>query len=211
VQPPWKIVAVESAKNFPQGVEFKWNKVSDTKFEAEPALLNPQDVVSTHVYLTNTKYDVTSNPKEPVDVNVEWKARITNLLAFSEVPSPFSVSLNPSIAMIHLKDWSLFFTIAAAMLFEGLYLALLSRGGLLRIITSPIIFLVLGLSLLSFAAAESLATYLFRGLLSNMYGVDHSINAPWIVLHVAVLVVFAVKAWNSDVSGPRRQRLRSAS
>ena len=100
----------------------------------------------------------------------------------------------PSGIDVHLSGWALPFTIVAALLFQALYLHLLFRTGFLRDWTWRSITLVLGASLLSFAAAESSATYLFGSTLTELVGVNHWINAPWIVLHVGVLIFLYQKA-----------------
>ena len=60
VKKPWKIIAVENGDLF-RGVEFKWKRISDIRFEATPALLNPDDLVSTNIYLSNTEFDKTTS------------------------------------------------------------------------------------------------------------------------------------------------------
>src|SRR5262249_33243534 len=42
VTKPWKIVAVEGKPTFPE-IRAHWKRVSDTRFEADPILLNPGD------------------------------------------------------------------------------------------------------------------------------------------------------------------------
>jgi len=154
-------------------------------------LLNPGDVVSVNVYLTNTEYAGAGAKDKQLKPDIEWKVRITNLSALSESPSERSLTLF-SID-VHLGDWSLAFTIIAALIFQALYLHLLSHAGLLRDWTWQSIALVLGASLLSFAAAESSATYLFGHPLGRMFGVNigvtHWLNAPWILLHVGILAL----------------------
>lgn len=54
VETPWKIVAVENGGFF-RGVTLKWKRISDTRFEAAPALLNPGDSVPVTIYLTDTR------------------------------------------------------------------------------------------------------------------------------------------------------------
>ena len=203
VKKPWKIVSVENSKDFVPGIEFRWRRISDTRFEAEPALLNPGDLVSTNVYLTNTQFAGASATEKQPEVQVEWKARVTNLRAFTEPPS-LSDRLNRTAFGIdvHLAGWGLPFTIIAALLFQALYLHLLSRSGFLRGWTWRSITLVLGASLLSFAAAESSATYFFGHPLSELFGlgVNHWINAPWIVLHAGAL---GVLYWKAGRTQPR--------
>jgi hypothetical protein len=71
---------------------------------------------------------------------------------------------------------------------------LLVGSGLLRGWDWTAISLVVGSSLLSFAAAESMATYIFGSYMTEIVGVDHKINAPPIILHVLVLALLWWKA-----------------
>jgi hypothetical protein len=96
---------------------------------------------------------------------------------------------------IDLSGWAVPFMIGAAMLFLALYLHLLSDTSLLRRMRAAAIVTVLCASFLSFAAAESMATYLFSNTLSAPFniGVNHWMNAPWIILHAVLLVILYVK------------------
>jgi hypothetical protein len=193
VERPWKIVAVENGDII--GVPFRWTRVSDTRFEADPALLNPGDLVSANVYLTNTRFEAQSTPDKQPEAQVEWRVRITNLRGFSIAPSLLERLQARSFgATVRLSGWSLIFTIVSAALFQAVYLHLLSRARFLRQWTWRAIVLVVGASLLSFAAAESSATYIFGAPLAPFESVDHWINSPWIALHVVVLVLLYLRA-----------------
>jgi hypothetical protein len=187
VDEPWKIIAVEDRGLMSPEIRVHWKRASDTRFEAEPLLLNPGDRLDPVVYLTNTNAsDMTSfasGAKEPV---VRWNTRIANLRAFSKPPDLLSDDFG---IMVSLSGWALPFTLVAATLFQALYLHLLLRAGLLRNWGWWQILLVLLTSLLAYAAAESIATYLFPGTLYRFMGVSHWLNAPWIVIHIVVIVV----------------------
>jgi hypothetical protein len=198
VQKPWKIITIENGNGYlgdvnspPRPlVEFKWNRRSDTIFEAEPALLNPNDQVAINIYLTNTNfgnekpnYSETRSDTAPV----AWKVRIANL---SGVVIRSNTSANPAATIfIYLKNWGLLFTIITSMLFMALYLHIFRLQGVVRTLRTKDIFLIVGASFLSFAAAESISTYLF-----NAYGpvggsLKIVVNLPWIILHI-VFVIF---------------------
>ena len=190
VEKPWKIVAVENRGGFSPGIRVRWKRVNDTRFEAEPMLLNGGDRIDPLVYLTDTEFSDAASPstttgrKEPI---VKWNARIANLRGFSDPPNPFG---NDSLGIdIPLYGWALPFTLFAALLFLALYLKLLSRAGFLRHWNWPSISLVLCASFLAFTAAESSATYLFPNYITTANGVDHWLNAPWIVAHVLAVCV----------------------
>jgi hypothetical protein len=193
VSSPWKIVAVGNQTDFP--VRLHWTRVSDTVFEAQPALLNPDDAVATMVYVTNKKFDPFSTDLDQSEPWVEWNARITNLRAFYEPPDIFEQFRSRKFGIqIQLQGYSLVFTIAFALLSQALYLRLLSKSGYLRGWDWSTIGLIVCASLLSFAAAESSATYLFGTDLTDLWGIDHRLNAPPIIVHVLALLFLYQKA-----------------
>jgi hypothetical protein len=193
VPTPWKILAVEDEKGFQSLVNFKWKRISDTKFEAEPALLNPKDMVSTNIYLTNTQFRKKSSADKRPEVKVEWKARIVNMKGFAEIPS-FSIDLKDGGVSINLEGWSLAFTIITSMLFLALYLHLMLRAGFIGNINLRGIILIVAAGLLSFAAAESMSTYLYGSFNTKLLGVSHWLNAPWIIAHTIVIISLWLKA-----------------
>lgn len=191
VKTPWKIVAVANSKPFSSAsVQLRWKRVDDFTFEAEPALLNPTDRIATYIYLTNSRPTVGEGSSSDPKPEVEWKARIVNLRSFYEPPSVFDRAVQQSWGInVDLSGWALLFTLGATLLFQALYLHLLLRAGFLRGWSGRSIVLVLAASLVSLAAAECIATYLFGNLLTALNGIDHWLNAPPIGLHI-VLVSF---------------------
>jgi hypothetical protein len=208
VQNPWKIVSVENSHDIASSIELRWKRVSDTRFEAEPALLNPGDTVSTNVYLTNARFTGIQMTEKHPEAQIEWRARITNLRAFTEKPAIWPRPVNT--IDVHLTGWALVFTIIVAALFQAFYVHMLSRAGLLRLWAWRSIALVVGASLLSFAAAESSATYFFGHPLGKLIGVgvDHWLNAPWIILHALALTLLywrTTRGWRPDREEPSAQ------
>lgn len=200
VKPPWKILAVGSADDFIGQVQFNWTRVSDTRFEAVPALLNPDDLVSVNVYLTNTKHESLPTTEKTAKPNVEWNARIVNMTSFKYAPDPLSKLEQRYWGIrVYLMGWAVPFTIGVAMLFFALYLHLLSRALLLQEMRALPFLTILGASLLSFVAAESMATYLFDTASTAIFrlSVEHWINAPWIILNTLFLVLLYVKGRRS--------------
>lgn len=206
VKKPWNIVAVENQRRFGQSVPLEWRRVSATRFEAEPALLNPGDQVAVRVYLTNTASGgpFVSDPEGGPEI--EWNARITNLRAFYEPPDlleRFEREYSTKWGIVvHLAGWGVPLTIVAALLFQTLYVHLLACAGYLRKWGWYSISLIVLASLLSFTAAECIATYLFGGFMTNVTGVDHFLNAPPIVLHAVVLIFLWWKARTSPAKSP---------
>jgi len=196
VDPPWRIVAVENGRDFYGLVRLRWKRISDTRFEAEPALLNPGDLVSTNVYLTNLRFSTPPTTEKQPEAKVEWRVRITNLRALSEPPGLLerlqARSFGPTV---RLSGWSLIFTVVAAVVFQAVYLHLLSRAHCLRQWTWRAVVLIVAASFLSFAAAESSATYIFGPPFGPFEsGVDHWLNAPWIAVHAVVLLFLYLRA-----------------
>jgi hypothetical protein len=192
---PWRIVAVENSKlgaDSPTVVQLSWKRATDTRFEAAPALINPGDTIFAHVYLA---------PADPVakdrgQPEIGWTTRIVNMRAFEIVPMGGSVFDEQQNWGIHvdLRGWSTIFTVVFALLFQAKYLYLLTRLGAGRNWNSMTVAVVLGSSLLSWAAAESMATYFFPAGLTRILGVSHWLNAPPILLHVATSVILWWKA-----------------
>jgi hypothetical protein len=197
VKEPWKILAVEDTGASRRGAQFKWKKINDTKFEAEPTLINPGDRISAEIYLTNTLFKQSPTTEQQPEPNVEWRARIVQMRGFTEKPpnSWLEKSQNRYWGIyIELSGWGVPFTIVTAMLFQAIYLYWSSRAGFLRTMHNPKILLVLGASLLSFACAESMATYLFGNTVSDILGVPHWWNVPWIVLYWVALALLYRRA-----------------
>jgi hypothetical protein len=193
VEPPWKIVSINnSADDSPRRVDFKWSRISETQFEAEPALLNPGDHVSTVVYVTNTQASRSASSVQKLsEKDVDWKARITNLSEFVEEPeTPYKVL--PRGILVHVSGWALPFMLAAALVFQALYLHLLQRTRLLSFTDFSGVTWVLATSLLSFAAAESMADFLFPpgDIFEMLFDLlaPKWINALCLTLHRATLL-----------------------
>lgn len=187
---PWRIVAVENGNDFTDEVKLTWTKITDFRFEAKPTLLNPGDMASVVVYLTNTQSGSMRSDSRPEALKLNWRARVTNLNELTKVPTSVTDPFNQWGFVVHLSGWGLFFTIFAALLFQALYLHLLSQAGYLRpIFSSSVIVVVLGTSLLSFAAAECVSYYLFPNYLSLLFGAKNYLMNGLIILgHIALIV-----------------------
>lgn len=193
VKAPWRIVSVNNAADSSSGVEFKWTKTSDTRFEAEPALLNPGDLVSTLVYLTNTALD--QKPADTLDLSkadVEWKTRITHLASFEEPSTAVDGAPAPSGLAVYLSGWALPFMLAAALAFQALYLRLLYRAGLLRFPEPLSVALLLASTLMSVSAADAIAETLIPtdvfGLLVRLVYSGRWVNFGLIAINAAALI-----------------------
>ena len=190
VQKPWKILEVGNSLDFPSAIAFKWKRINDTKFEAEPALLNPGDIVSTNIYLTYAELNKPSITGRSPTVITEWKARIVNMNDFTIVPyylmefsKPGSKG-NISGIQVFLYGWSLVIVIVISSIFFALYLQLMNLAGLLQDMHIKSILLVVGASLLGFADAESTVYYIVPNDFIEASGINHIANAPWIILHL---------------------------
>jgi hypothetical protein len=193
VNAPWKIVTVENQGRFSFGesILLNWKRISDTSFEAEPALLNPGDQVSVRVYLTNTLGSGGAASREKDSPIVEWSARITNLREFSKPPDMLADISHTMLDMrgiiVLLYGWTVPFVIAIAIVFQAAYLYFLQRLDMLRGGKWRSSSLLIGISVLSFVAAESLSTYLFENWWTAVAGIPHWFNAPPLLLSSAIL------------------------
>lgn len=186
VNEPWKIVAVENPHSW--YVQLRWKRISNTKWEAEPALLNPGDHVAAVIYLTNTQPGGSSGSGEADKPSVHWAARIVNLAAFERAPDIFGRNRHSGI-VVNLFGWGLPFTVVVALLFQALYLRLMIDAKLFRNSAWRSICLGLLASLLSWTAAECSATYLFGGdVITDLFGVNHWLNAPPIAAHLLAII-----------------------
>jgi hypothetical protein len=195
VSDPWKIIEVETrSRMLTKTIPLRWQRISDTRFEAEPALLNPGDTTFAAVYLTDTDPSSTTVQDRP-EPKVEWNARITNLRDFYEPPDLFERMKDRLMIFgvlglqIHLQGWAVVFTATSALLFLAAYLHLLSRAGFFCDWGWRPICLILGASILSFAAGESSSTYLFGSPTTDAFGVKHWLNAPPIALNALALAL----------------------
>ena len=127
-------------------------------------------MVSVNVYLTNTEHKKASSNEKHKEPDVEWRARIVNMSAFTLKPNFFKefYTYNGRIS-VNIEGWSLYFTICVAMIFLALYLHLLSKASLICDMRGIAIANVLGASFLSFAAAESMATYFFDNIVDKLF------------------------------------------
>jgi hypothetical protein len=132
------------------------------------------------------------------------RGRIANLSGFTE-PEPPSFAenlLNISTPLVQLSLSALLFTILTFFSL-ALYLHLLSRTGFLPTMKLWTILLIVSASFLSLAAAESMATYLFRpALIYHIFGVSHWMNAPWIIANAAILILLYRKAIKIEWTAP---------
>jgi hypothetical protein len=92
VDKPWKIVAVENRTfSLPEELTVNWKRQTDTKFEAEPLLLNPGDSIQMNVYVTDPEFSSSAPTRlDPNPPAIHWKVRIANLRGFSAAPNPFA-------------------------------------------------------------------------------------------------------------------------
>jgi hypothetical protein len=198
---PYTILAVETA---PGSVRLSWNRAAEDRFEAVPALLNPGDVVTVSVYLTDTTKNSTLSPAMMTDaekvrasftpnIELKWSARIVNLSGFSPAPPIRTLpSADPLGVVVFLEGWRLVWVLVLAATFLGCYLYLLRAGGLTQLNAGWSIVIV-GAALLSFAAAEAITDVLDGGTLYMS-----ALNVPNIAtlaVHLLLVGYLARVAW----------------
>jgi hypothetical protein len=190
VEKPWKIVAVADGANIPPSVLLHWKRINDLKFEAAPALLNPGDSITTHIYLTKIASESLVG-KDELTPNIKWSSRIVNLGDFY---TPTPVQMLTDVfgerwgVNVSLYGWSFVFTIVVAVLLQTYYLHLLSNFGFFAIWGSRSIASILVTMLLSFSCSECLATYIFQNFEYRIFGINHWYNLPPILLSVATMI-----------------------
>lgn len=198
VKKPWKIVSVNNWLS--TGLQFNWIRVSDNKYIANPALINPGDMSWIYIYLTNTDSSgINAELPSNIEEIIKWDARIINLRSFSknnyeELDKYYTPTWG---IVVNLFGWSAVFVLVCMPLFLILYLYLLQKTGILIDWSLRSYIVVFVLSILSLTASESMATYLF-GTYLTLIGVNHWLNAPPILIHSICLIYLWIKAKNID-------------
>jgi len=166
VKPPWQIIAIENDPTFEDitGITLVWDRVSDQRFEAKPALINPGDYIVETVYLTNTAFKSAQKLAPFPEVDIAIKARITNMQRFTTAPSLFDQLKTPIGFTVYLDGPAVLFTVVVASIFLFWYLILLRKSSLLALVDYKSRLIVVGLAILSISVAEVIAYYIFGGL-----------------------------------------------
>ncbi|MDE2259752.1 MAG: hypothetical protein KGK17_05440 [Betaproteobacteria bacterium] len=209
VNSPWKIIAIENpAQNFQNIVHVEWRKISSNKFEAQPILLNPGELIYAEVFCTNpTLIDNNSVVNTPAP-EIKWNGHITNLDHFSYPENPVAREVNRlgGIGIIvELSGKSLVFFIVAFSVCFLTFLILMKRAVMLNFKMARTYFFVLMAALFSQASSEAESTYIFGSLVTDIYGIPNALNIGIIVLNFCVLLalfiigVVKVKSNNSEI------------
>jgi hypothetical protein len=199
VEKPWKIVAVADGVNSPPSASLRWIRLNDLKFEAKPALLNPGDTITTHIYLTRISGDLLAGKDEAVP-NITWSERIVNLGDFY---TPTTMQLLTDTfgdrwgINVSLYGWSFVFTVIAALILQTYYLHLLANFGFFDKWENRSIAAILVTVVLSFSCSECLAIYIFQNFEYRISGISHWLNLPPILLSVVTMVFLAKKSKSS--------------
>ena len=191
---PWRIIYAANRSGAP-GVQFAWKKIDDNDVAATPALLNPGDRVFLVLFLTNPteKGEQTGLPKVP-DLKVD--ARISNLKSFTPVPFP-SGGLKFRThdvwgIIVGMTGWAVPYFILMFSLLQVLYIILLTKAKLLNLSQKRFVGYLVASSLLSITGAETSTTYAIGSTWTDMYGINHWLNAPWIVLNIVLIALLYV-------------------
>lgn len=196
VAPPWQIVGIVNAlPNTPNVIPLEWTKINDTKFQAIPTLLNPDDIVWVKVYLTNPniKGGQQLRTTSVTIPKLEWGGHVVNLKQFTFPDDPVtrerkrisSIGVNVS-----LSGDSLVFTVIAFICYLIAYFPLMKRAGVFEPWNTTSVLIIVVVTCLSLASAEATATYIYGSLLTDISGISHLLNAPWIIVNTITLLMF---------------------
>lgn len=189
VDDPWRIVAVVN-DSFDAYVKPKWVRVSDNEYRAEPTLLNPEDKIAVSVYVTNKNVLNYSEKKSYNDNLLRWNARIINLPAFDKKMSSFDEMMEKMWGIsVNLYGWKFVFVILCTPILFFSYIYYARKTSFLVDLSLKSTVFIVAMGVLSFAATESVSTYLFGDFMTDLAGVSHWYNLPPIILHT-VYVVF---------------------
>lgn len=196
VSPPWTILNVANALPGMAGwPSFQWSRVSDNKFIAQPALLNPGDLVDLKVFVTDSKAIGGVKPPPP---KLIWNVRIINLSGLTYPDSPLN-RMQHEFSMlsvsVDIPGNGVLFVLGQFAVYLGLWLVLFQRGGLFVPWTRWSVGLPILVALLSLASSEAMSTYVIGSPLTDLTGVPFWWNTPWIVLNTVGLLGCAWWVW----------------
>jgi hypothetical protein len=183
---PWQIIAI--TKGGEGALGFSWRKISDTAFQAEPALINPGDWVWAAVYMTY----LGSGPPPTRDgilmPPLEWSARITNLKSITP-ESELGDTISFSALAVSLSPVGVGVVLAAFSICFMLYLWLLHFNGALSPWRLRSVASVVVAAVLSISGAEAFNSY----VMGNQYDLYfNALNAPILVVNVLCLAALFV-------------------
>jgi hypothetical protein len=180
---PWQIITVTNGLQ--GGIAFDWRKMSDLAFQAEPALINPGDVIWATVYLTNQNdADVTQD--DTLSPPLEWDARISNLKAILTEPQNDPGSLASGQLVVFITSGGILIIVLSFIVYYGLYLHLFYLNGFLSPWRTLSFCLVLSAGLVSLSAAEAGNTYIV-GPTPYIPQIDHLLNIPVLFFNLVAL------------------------
>lgn len=193
---PWAIVSIEGSKN--AKVQLNWKRISDSKFEAAPTLLNPGDAIAVRIYLTNTT-EIDISDKVIGNPPIEWNARVVNMQGFSSPINPYEKIANKNLwIIVELDGWALPFTLVVFILLQAVHLHFILKIRFLNEQRWRMVAMSLISGLLSICSAECMSTYIFGSLLvMTLGGPNNLLNAPPILINIMVMY-FLCRWANSD-------------
>lgn len=212
VDGPWEIVAVKNGRQMNQQVFMQWNIANPQKHVAERSLMNPGDVISAVVYLTNGTLPQLSTVEATKQPTLKWNARITNMKAFSNEEdrinkmwlSIFDTFTASGIYTI-LAGKKLALTFVAAIANMALLIHLFARAKLIQRYNIKMLTIILTTATLSASVGECLATYICGDIITNIINAVSSlhgeepikvsfINAPPLILNS--LLILSLLNWS---------------
>jgi hypothetical protein len=185
--PPWRIVAVANAHQDISGlVSLKWTKVSETEFDAQPALFNPGDQAWAAIYLANDTVEPTVPAGDPA---LNWKTRVVNLKGIEPAPSALdTMQRKTGWIQVYIWGWGVLFVLLSFTVYASLSLILLRRAQFLDSLKLPPFTFAITLLLLNLAASEASATYIFGVSPFVSVPINNWVNAPPIIANFGVLI-----------------------
>ncbi len=213
---PWEIIAVSNTDQYDSNVNLVWQRINTQKFFAKPALLNPKDITSITLYLSNEKIPSFSSTISIDEPKIVWDARITNLAEIDRGDKAVKEVFNNawdeiSSFYVLLTGYKFIFTCVVGILNLTLILYLLGRSGIITSYNLRLISLCVFGGVLSISSAECMGTYIYGDIIfetlskisSHMSAdsydapVNHYFNAPPIVVNVIMILYLIFRGWKS--------------
>src|ERR1700730_18077611 len=121
----WTILSVVNGTAAERPV---WKKVTDQQFESSPELLNPGDVITAVLFVTNTEHERLTQ-EQVTQLKPTWSAHILNLKSINETTNPFSdITTYPFIKLpfiVVLYGSGLIVTLFGTIFLMSIYINLL--------------------------------------------------------------------------------------
>jgi hypothetical protein len=175
---PWSIVGITGGGGAGKP-SLNWHKINNTEFEAEPALLNPGDVIFNKVYMTSNITQTDTYVRPPL----EWSARIANLagIEYDEQHDTRAFPVLLPVSVEYDGNEVLFVTVIFSI-YLSVFIYYLSISGYFSSTIMTVLYAVAA-SVFSIMSADVTKSYLF----DSVAKINNVLNAPILLINFFAL------------------------